>query len=86
MGFGQRYEGERESEIESGGGPPSETVVGAVADAEGVAPTDLPPLHGAVDTEALDALFRERVPGSVTFDYADHTVLVSGDGDVHVRE
>lgn len=63
----------------------------AVSDAEGRDPTDLPPLHGAIDPDALDALFEGSAEGdrsevSVVFSYCGYEVSVSGDGDVTLSE
>ncbi|MFC4541066.1 HalOD1 output domain-containing protein [Halosolutus amylolyticus] len=73
------------------GQPLSLTVVERIAEHEGVSPEDLqPPLHYAVDTEALDALFRsstaEEVSPTVEFPYQGYTVRVEGDGDVSILE
>ncbi len=69
----------------------SETVVEAVADAEGVPPLDLrPPLYRAVDLDALDKLFpppsleRGQPDGQVTFEYRSYEVTVRADGTVSV--
>jgi len=68
---------------------PSLRVVEAVADADGVDPVRLdPPLHSAIDPEALDRLF-EPTPtgpraGTVRFSYRDHDVTVHPDGTVDV--
>ncbi|WP_162224219.1 HalOD1 output domain-containing protein [Halorussus salinus] len=73
------------------GGPPSEAVVLAVADARDRDPIDLPPLNDTLDPDALDALFAEtasgrpRTGGRVTFEYAGCTVAVFGSGDVVVK-
>jgi len=57
-------------------------VVSAVARAEGVDPTDVePPLFEAVDTEALERIFRDT-SGQLTFEYKDYVVTVSSDGDI----
>lgn len=66
---------------------PSQAVVTAVADAKGVDPIDLPPLFGAIDPDALDALFESgavasRQSGSVEFAYAGYLVEVAADGTV----
>ncbi|GAB3026468.1 HalOD1 output domain-containing protein [Natronobiforma cellulositropha] len=72
---------------------PSQAVIEAVADAEGVAPTDLCPptyesLHDVVDPSALDDLFAPRhngIPrgnGRITFQFCGYTVMVTGDGNV----
>ncbi|ELY66492.1 HalOD1 output domain-containing protein [Natronococcus jeotgali] len=68
--------------------PPSVRVVEAVADAEGVDPTDLEPsLHEAVDAAALDELFAPtagsaRRNGSLSFAYCGYDVTVRSDGRV----
>jgi len=68
--------------------PPSETVVSAVAAYKGVEEVALPPLYGALDPDALDALFSgpDGTAGRVTFDYAGCTVECASDGSVDVRD
>lgn len=65
----------------------SARVVATVAAERGVEPTDLPVLHDAVDTDALNALVasgRERGAAcEVSFDYAGHEVTVR-DGTVEL--
>jgi hypothetical protein len=56
----------------------SEAVLAAVADREGVDPTELPRLFDAVDADALDAIFADGRPGRVTFTYAGYEITVSG--------
>lgn len=74
---------------------PSQAVVEAVAEREGVEPTELVPpeyetLYDAVDPAALDALFAprangaDRADGSVTFPFCGYTVTVTADGTVSV--
>lgn len=73
---------------------PSRAVVSAIAEADGVDETELPPLFHAVDPDALDALFRpgrreateSRGSGTVTFGYHGYEVSVSADGTVQVEE
>lgn len=60
----------------------SETVVHAVAEAEGADPKDLGPLHDVVNTDALDALFRGRTGGTVMFEYHDYRVQATSSGEV----
>ena len=73
--------------------PPSQAVVEAVADAEGVPPEALCPpeyetLHDVVDPQALDELFApkatgiERNPGRVSFEFCGYVVTVEPDGSV----
>ncbi|MFC6811717.1 HalOD1 output domain-containing protein [Natrialbaceae archaeon GCM10025810] len=75
---------------------PSQAVVEAVADAEGVAPRDLcppeyEPLHDVIDPEALNSLFAAkgngspRPGGSVSFSYCDYRVTVE-DGVVSLEQ
>ncbi len=73
--------------------PPSEAVIEAVAEAEGVPPEGLvppayEPLHAVIDPEALDALFAarsdgtDRPRGTVSFRFCGYDVTVDGDGRV----
>jgi hypothetical protein len=66
----------------------SETVIEAIAAAEGVDPTDCDlELYEAVDLEALDTLFDRRGPeGHWRFEFSvdDYLVVVTGDGNVTV--
>lgn len=70
----------------------SAAVVEAVAEAEGVPPTDLEqPLHHSVDADALNALCRSNgdSPGRtpcVSFRYAGYDVTVWDGNEVVVRE
>lgn len=59
-----------------------ERVVTAVADAKGVGPTDLEPLHYAIDPDSLDSLFRSGTAGAIVFSYEGCEVTVDADGDV----
>jgi hypothetical protein len=75
----------------------SYNVVVAVAEREGVEPTEIEPptyeaLYDAINPEALDSLFapREngvhRASGQVEFEYCGYRVVVTSDGDVHLSE
>ena len=77
--------------------PPSRAVIEAVANAEGVSPTELQPpeyepLHAAVDPEALDSLFDRkadgapRAGGTVSFHYCGYRVTVDEAGSVTLEE
>lgn len=61
-----------------------------MADAEGTAPVDLPPLHDVVETDALDRLFAAplddgaRSSLELCFYYSDSIVTVRGDGTIDV--
>lgn len=64
-------------------------VLSAVAQAEGVSPTALPPLTDAVDPDALDTLYgheanRDRTDRDVSlqFSYAGYDVTLCGDAIV----
>lgn len=67
-------------------------VIDAVAEAEGVDPTEIPPLYTAVDPEALDSLFQSPHAGGaagvgrVQFAYYGYDVTVSADGQVTLAE
>lgn len=70
---------------------PAETnsgvVVRAVAAASDTPPSDLPPLHGAIDPDALNALFvSDDGRGQVSFRYQQYTVEVRADGTVTLYE
>lgn len=68
----------------------SQSVVEAVAAAEGVPPEELsPPLYDVVDPDALGRLFTsthgaDRTDGRVDFSYVGHRITVFGDGTVAV--
>lgn len=83
MDFEQRPGPETTSAVKTG--PPSKTIVRAVADVDDVDPTELPPLYEAIDPDALDAVFRGRSDGSVTFDYSGYTVTVRENAEVTVH-
>lgn len=64
---------------------PSISVVLAVADREGVDPTELDPsLAEVVDPDALDAVFDggDARDGTIRFEYHGYRVEVRGDGTV----
>lgn len=58
---------------------PSQAVIQAVADAEGVDPVDLPPVFESIDPDALDQVV-SRIEGHVRFDYCGYTVTVDQHG------
>lgn len=62
------------------------TVVEQVANRENVDPLELPPLHDAIDPDALDALFDkpEAAVDGVTFRYQGYEVVVEGPERVRV--
>ncbi|ELZ19988.1 hypothetical protein C475_21859 [Halosimplex carlsbadense 2-9-1] len=64
------------------------SILEAVANAERTNSVDLPPLSGAVDPEALNALVDsgedECAPLRVTLTYAGYEITIDRDGDVDV--
>lgn len=66
---------------------PRLAVLETVSDAEGVRPTDLPPLDACIDSDALNGLF-ERAPDGegvrIEFWYAGREVTVESGGSVVV--
>ena len=71
--------------------PASITVVEAIADLTERRPTDLPPLHDSVDTEALDRLM-SRSTGlecssiTTTFEYVGMRVRIDTDQGIDIFE
>lgn len=65
--------------------PITHEILTAVAEREGVAPTDLDePLYGVVDPDALESLFRTGT-GTVTFSYLGYEVVVHSDDRVSIQ-
>lgn len=66
----------------------SAAVVDAVATDKGVEPTDLPPLHGAIDPDALESVVATGSTDSrvfyVEFEFAERIVTIDGT-EVSVR-
>lgn len=63
----------------------SAAVATAVADREGVDPTELePPLFDVVDVDALDSVFHADT-GTVSFEYAGYQVTVDNEATVELR-
>lgn len=59
-------------------------VVRVIAKEKRVPPGELrPPIRDVVDPDALDDLFQNGT-GRVTFEYADHEVVLNHSGDVEV--
>lgn len=66
---------------------PVYAVVSAVADVTGDDPCDLPPLARVIDPDALNAILASDSASEdtvVRFQYAGHTVVVTGEGNVEV--
>ncbi|MFD1589092.1 HalOD1 output domain-containing protein [Halorientalis brevis] len=69
---------------------PSLAVISAIAAVTGVAITELDPLHGVIDPDALDKLWlssgtTERADSRVTFPFAGYDVSLSRDGLLSIR-
>lgn len=70
----------------------SESVIEAIAEAEGTDPVELtPPLYEVIDPDALDRLFaatptEERMDGRVMFSHERYEITVRGDSHVSVKE
>lgn len=67
----------------------SHRVIEAVAEARGVDPLDLPPLHEFVDPDALGRIFATtntspRSTGKVQFTMEGYVIVVQSDGSVDV--
>jgi hypothetical protein len=64
---------------------PSEALLAAVAEREGVAEADLEtPLFDAINPEALDELFNDS-SGHVTFEYAGYLVTIDDEQAVDLE-
>lgn len=64
-------------------------VVERIADRDGVAATDLPPLATVVDPELLVGIVAESATDSdvyVEFEYEGYRVTVDGDGEVSIGD
>lgn len=70
----------------------SEQVVQAVAHVSGCSVTEIEPLNNAVDADALNNLFAEKLDGSMrrggylAFEYANHFVTVFASGRIEVTD
>lgn len=77
-----------ETSVEFGAdAPPSRSVIRAIEAATGIDALNLPPLHAAVDTEALDSVIRSTSSSArLSFDYASLRVTVHSSGDISVTD
>lgn len=67
-------------------GQPSVTIIEAVAAATDRLATDLPPLHGCIDPDALNTLLtRGSTSAHISFTYAGSTVSVKENGTLEIR-
>ena len=60
-------------------------VIECVSKVHGDDPEAQPPLHEAIDPDALNNLFRDRNSGEVTFTYLDYEITVNGDAVITRR-
>lgn len=72
---------------------PSTGVVNAIADHEGTSPHEIGPrLYDAVDPDALDSLFRQRVDGRIrdggkaVFKYRGYEITYESDGWIRIAD
>lgn len=67
-----------------------EAIVGAVAEAAGVDPLDLPPMYDFIDPDAVDKLFRQpratKVDQYLSFKFDEWIVSIHADGVIRVRD
>lgn len=86
---GARTDGSRTHRLQhEGGGTIATTIVLAIAEIDGVDPTEMEPLYGSVEPELLEALCEDDRPisGDVMFTYRGHRVTVDSDGGILVRQ
>lgn len=89
-----RYDGEAEAYVAdldlAGATEPSVEIASILARIADRGVTDLPPLRDSVEPEALDRLLAGSASADarvrVSFDYLEYTVIVSGSGEMRVRE
>lgn len=62
----------------------SSGIVDAIAAHADTDPLDMEPLYNVIDLEALDSLIECGTDVRVSFEYANHTVVVDGDATVIV--
>jgi len=70
----------------------TESVIGALAEVEGVDPLELSaPLHDSIDPDALNQIFAPRydgtprMGGTIEFANSGHRVVVTSDGEITVH-
>ena len=63
---------------------PTVAVAEAIAEAAGLDATELAPLYGSIDTEAMDDLLTSAADARLTFTHRGYEVTVSGAGEVSV--
>lgn len=60
-------------------------IVGPIADAEEVAPAELPPLYDAIDPNALSLCLSSGMDVTIEFTYYGHQVVVREDGEIEIE-
>lgn len=60
-------------------------VIEQIAAAKNVDPLELPPLHSAIDPDALNALIETSSTAEVTFRYAGREITVQNDETIELR-
>ena len=79
-----------DAEYEKGSGKsPTEAIIEALAEAEGVSTTDLPPLYDAIDPDALDQMFKNHTGASdaeatLCFRFDTWNIFVRADGLIRI--
>lgn len=71
---------------ETAGDHVASQIITAIADQTATDALDLPPLHEAVDVDALVALVQSEGTSRVVFSYQGHEVDVDGHGNVRVSD
>lgn len=67
------------------GRSPSQAVIETLAEERDTAQKELPPLFEAVDPEALDRLFLDRDPGTVSFSYSGYEITITEAGEIVIE-
>lgn len=65
--------------------PLSLAIIECISEATGGDPENWPPLHEAIDPEALDNLFRDRNDGEVTFTYLDYEITANSNAVITTK-
>lgn len=61
---------------------PSNMIAQAIADREGIATEEVPPLYDSVETEGLNAFLQSAPDATVSFPHRGYVVTVAGPGEV----
>lgn len=63
---------------------PSNAVANVVADREGVATENLPPIYSSIDPDGLNAVIQSSTDATVTFEHCGYEVTVTGRGELQL--